>query len=153
MISLYLDDVVFDFYVFLSPDSSLFYLKVLDYLYIYSFTLVSAYCLLFRLTEAWPFRFFKRCLTVMKETHVNQGAWNMENRNKKGLFCAGAHSGNQNLTPILFPPWSWKWKTTIIEMYWNGTTIGGTHSMIMGGSVDSFKGVESSFAKKWNLSL
>jgi len=52
MISLYLDDVVFEFYVLLSPDSSLFYLKVLDCLYIYSFILVSAYWLLFRLTEA-----------------------------------------------------------------------------------------------------
>ena len=141
MISLYLDDVVIEFYVLLSPDSSLFYLKVLDCLYIYSFILVSAYWLLFRLTEAWPFRFFERCLTVMKENceprSLKHGTSQQEWFLSKKFW--GAHSGNQNLTPILFLPWSWKWKTTIIEMYWKVTTIGGTHSMIMGGSVESFK--------------
>ena len=82
---------------------------------------------------------------------VNQGALKHGKSQQEWLLSKkfwGAHSGNQNLTPMLFLPWSWKWKTTIIEMYWNVPTIGGTHSMIMGWSVDSFKGSESSFAKK-----
>ena len=114
MISLYLDDVVFEFYVLLSPDSSLFYLKVLDCLYIYSFILVSAYWLLFRLTEAWPFRFFERCKENCEPRSLKHGTSQQEWFLSKKFW--GAHSGNQNLTPILFLPWSWKWKN---DYNWN----------------------------------